>query len=139
MTQAENREFAGAKLALFIGDRVLVLRRDDRPDLPWPGYLDLPGGGREGSESPEACALRETHEEVGLVVRPDQLVWKRYYPEDPTPAFFFAAHLPAETEADIVFGSEGQGWLLMAPEAFVQSAEAVPHFRVRLADYLQSR
>ena len=136
MQYAENREFAGTKLALFIGADLLVIRRDDRPDLPWPGYLDLPGGGREGSESPEACVLRETREEVGLVLRLDQLVWKRYYEYDPTPAFFFAAHLEAGAEADIVFGSEGQGWELMAPQAYVAHSEAIPHFRVRVADYL---
>lgn len=136
MEQAENREFTGAKLALFIGAQVLVIRRDDRPDLPWPGYLDLPGGGREGSESPEACVLRETFEEVGLRLRADQLVWKRFYADDPTPAFFFAAHLPAGAEADIVFGSEGQGWMLMAPQDYVDHAEAVPHFRLRVRDYL---
>ena len=37
-------DFSGTKIALFIGDRLLVMRRDDRPDIPYPGYLDLPGG-----------------------------------------------------------------------------------------------
>lgn len=138
MAVADNRDFAGAKLALFIGGRLLVLRRDDRPGLPWPGYLDLPGGGKEEGESPEACALRETHEEVGLRVTREQLVWKRFYPDDPTPAWFFAAHLPASTESEIVFGNEGQGWILMPPEDFVGHSEAVPHFRLRVKDYLES-
>ena len=56
----------GAKLALFVGARLLVLHRDDRPGLLWPGFWDLPGGGREGAESPLDCALRETREEFGL-------------------------------------------------------------------------
>ena len=139
MEQSENREFEGAKLALFIGDRLLVIRRDDTPGLPWPGYLDLPGGGREASESPAACALRDTHEEVGLRLSESDLVWRRFYPDDPTPAWFFAAHLPALREADIVFGPEGQGWELMLPEAFVAHNEAVPHFRLRVKDYLENR
>lgn len=134
-----NRDFAGAKLALFIGDRLLVLRRDDKPGLPWPDYLDLPGGGKDAGESPEACVLRETREEVGLQVRHEQLVWKQFYPDDPTPAWFFAAHLPASAEANIVFGDEGQGWMLMLPEDFVAHDEAVPHFRLRVRDYLQHR
>lgn len=125
-------------MVLFIGDQLLVLRRDDKPGLPWPGYLDLPGGGREAGESPEACALRETLEEVGLHVTREQLVWKRFYPDDPTPAWFFAAHLPASAEADIIFGNEGQGWMLMPPEEFVGNDNAIPHFRLRLRDYLES-
>ncbi len=136
MHNMENREFAGAKLALFIGPQLLVLRRDDKPTIPWPGYLDLPGGGREGGESAEACVLRETSEEVGLVLRPDQLIWKRFYADDPSPAYFFAARLGADAEQDVVFGSEGQGWMLMGPQEFVAHPEAVPHFRLRVRDYL---
>ena len=36
------------------------------PGIPWPAFWDLPGGGREGTESPVECVLRETHEEFGL-------------------------------------------------------------------------
>jgi len=138
MEQSGNREFEGAKLALFIGEQLLVIRRDDRPGLPWPGYLDLPGGGKELGETPEVCVLRETFEEVGLRLRADQLTWRRYYPDDPTPAWFFAAHLPAAVVDDIRFGDEGQGWELMSPEAFVAHPEAIPHFRLRVQDYLNT-
>jgi 8-oxo-dGTP diphosphatase len=58
--------FVGCKLALLDGERVLVYTRDDRPDIQFPGMLDLPGGGREGNESPEDCVLRELEEEFGL-------------------------------------------------------------------------
>ena len=139
MEQSENREFEGTKLALFIGSQILVIRRDDKPDIPWPGYLDLPGGGCEAGETPTECILRETFEEVGLRLSPDQLCWSRFYPDDPTPAWFFAAHLPEGSERDIVFGSEGQGWMLMEPQAYVGDDEAVPHFRLRVQDYLQHR
>lgn len=53
-------DFHGAKLALFIGADLVVIRRHDRPDIPWPGALDLTGCGREGQESPVDCVLRET-------------------------------------------------------------------------------
>ena len=60
--------FVGAKLALFLGDHLAVILRDDRPDIPWPGRLDLPGGGRDGDENPQDCVLRETREELGLAL-----------------------------------------------------------------------
>lgn len=137
MTGWKNREFEGAKLALLLGGQLLVIRRDDRPDIAWPGYLDLPGGGREGQESPEACVLRETLEEVGLALAPQDLIWKRFYPDGPIPAWFFGANQPENRTRDIVFGDEGQGWLLMPPEEFVARAEAVPHFRLRVREFLQ--
>lgn len=139
MEQSGDRNFEGAKLALFIGPKLVVIRRDDKPGLPWPGYLDLPGGGREKGESAEACVLRETREEIGLELDINQLIWKRFYPNDPNPAWFFAAHLPAALESEIRLGSEGQDWSLMAPETYIASDRAVPHFRLRLRDYLSSK
>ena len=68
-------EFSGAKLALFLGQELLVILRDDRPDIPYPGHWDLPGGGREGDETPQACVLRETQEEVGLKLTENDLGW----------------------------------------------------------------
>ncbi len=131
-------DFLGAKLALFLGDQLLVIRRDDRADIPFPNHLDLPGGGREGAETPEACVLRETREEVGLVLTKDALVWGRRYVRPRGTAWFFAAHLGAESAGRVRFGDEEQGWSLMPPKAYTEHAEAVPHFRDHVADYLKT-
>jgi ADP-ribose pyrophosphatase YjhB (NUDIX family) len=37
-------------------------------------YYTLPGGGVEDGESPQEAAVRETHEELGLIVRVDGLL-----------------------------------------------------------------
>ncbi|AKO95572.1 MAG: NUDIX hydrolase [Marinovum algicola] len=135
----ENSQFAGTKLALFIGGKLLVIRRDNDPDIPWPNHLDLPGGGRECGESAADCVLRETHEEVGLRLDRKQLVYESAYDRPIGPMVFFAAHLPQDTVADIVFGNEGQGWMLMSPEDYANHPEAVPHFREQITKYLGSR
>ena len=51
--------FLGAKLAILVGDRIITILRDDIPTIPWPGHWDLPGGAREGAETPEETVLRE--------------------------------------------------------------------------------
>lgn len=128
--------FSGSKLALFLGAELLVILRDDKPDIPWPGYWDLPGGGREGEESPLDCVLRETWEEVGLVLSPREVSWSTSYLRPHGRVWFFAAHLPAARRADVRLGDEGQEWRLMAPETYCHHPLAVPHFAEQLTLYL---
>jgi 8-oxo-dGTP diphosphatase len=125
--------FLGAKAALFLGADVLTLQRDDLPHLPWPGHWDLPGGGREGCEVPEDCLLRELHEEFGLRLPPDRLVWRRAFPAATGSGrvWFFAGHLQAAEVADIRFGNEGQGWRLMPVAEFLAHPRAVAHLQDR--------
>ncbi|QBF30386.1 NUDIX hydrolase [Thalassococcus sp. S3] len=131
--------FSGAKLALFVGSDLLVILRDEKPDIPYPGYWDLPGGGREGGESPQDCALRETREEVGLIVPPDALIWERSYLRPLGRMWFFAARMPASIQSQVRFGNEGQCWRLMAPDAYLAHPKAIPQFATQLRLYLQDK
>ena len=131
-----DRDFHGAKLALFIGDRLATILRDDTATIPWPNHWDLPGGGREGLESGPACACRETQEELGLIVPEQDLCWGRLYQRKGQAFWFFAAHLPCTAEADIRFGNEGQRWELIHPHEYLKRQTAIPQFQTRLADYL---
>jgi 8-oxo-dGTP diphosphatase len=132
-------EFAGAKLALILGDRVLVYLRDDFAGLPFPGHWDLPGGGREGDETAEACVLRELEEEFGLRLGAERLIWRRDYPSAHLPGqrgVFFGGRVTAAEVGAVRFGSEGQRWEMMDAAAFVAHDLAVPALRGRLAEFL---
>lgn len=129
-------EFSGAKLALFIGKDLLVIRRDDRPDIPWPDHWDLPGGGREGDETPIDCALRETFEEVGLRLSEADIVWSVSYPRPRGTVWFFVSHQPSTVGDDVRFGNEGRCWRLMPPEEYCAHPKAVPHFTEQLKRYM---
>jgi 8-oxo-dGTP diphosphatase len=134
-------DFAGAKLVLLIGGRLLTLLRDSRNDIVFPGYWDMPGGAREGAETPEDCILRETREEFGLALAREALEWRALFDSPTTPglqAWWFAARLPAAAERSIVFGDEGQRWALMAPGDWLAEPRAIPHFRSRVRAGLQA-
>ena len=129
-------EFVGAKVALVCDGAILTYLRDDHDGLPWRNLWDLPGGGREGDETPEACLLREVHEEFGLHLPPDRLIWRRVWPSMADPArlsMFFAGALTGSEVAAIRFGCEGQRWEMMPVAAFMAHDRAVPEMQVRAA------
>lgn len=55
-------------------DAVLLVRRAERVGDPWSGQMAMPGGRREGDEDLLFTAIRETEEEVGIIVPPEALV-----------------------------------------------------------------
>ena len=75
--EIEISDFTGCKIALFCGDKLLTILRDDKENIPWPNMWELPGGGREGDESPFECAAREVFEELGIRLTKDCLVWRK--------------------------------------------------------------
>jgi 8-oxo-dGTP diphosphatase len=56
---------SGSSIILFNRKgQVLLFLRDDKPDIPFPGMWDLPGGHVEEGETPEVCIVREMLEEI---------------------------------------------------------------------------
>ena len=135
----DGAPFGGAKLALYLGDCLAVILRNAAPGLIFADHWDLPGGGREGDETPQDCALRECREELGLVVPPEAILWGQSFEEGPQTKWFFVAQLPQGAARDVVFGNEGQRWQLMSEEAFIQHSRAVPAFQDRLKIWINQR
>ncbi|QUJ76551.1 NUDIX hydrolase [Sulfitobacter albidus] len=131
--------FNGAKLALYMGTRLAVILRDDTPGLAFRNCWDLPGGGREGRETPLACALRECREELGLRVPARAIVWQRCYPAQDGARWFFVARMPRGMAHKIRLGEEGQRFMLMSEDIFLRHPDAIPAFRGRVAAYRRWR
>lgn len=63
-------DFAVAALIVTEDGRYLLQRRDDRPDIWYPGHWGLFGGAVEANETPRAALQRELREELELDVDP---------------------------------------------------------------------
>ena len=114
---------------------ILCYQRDDFAHIPWPGMWDLPGGGREGDETAEACVLRELAEEFGLALGPERLIWRRKLPamlDVRQSSWFFTARIEAAEIAAIRFGDEGQHWRMMPVGRFMAHPLAVPELQRRV-------
>lgn len=138
--EIEISDFTGCKIALFCEDRILTILRDDKSNIPYPNTWELPGGGREGEESPFECASREVYEELGIHLTEDCLLWSKVYPSmlfEGKESVFLVGKLRQEQFDSIVFGDEGQAYKLMPIEEFLHSKQAVPQLQGRLKDYLE--
>lgn len=134
-------KFRGAKLALIRDDKLLIYRRDQKADIPFPGLLDMPGGGREGKESAEKCVLRELQEEFGIDLSEDRLTYRRKYANSDgvTSSYFFVSSILELELNNISFGTEGEYWALMGIREYLEHPDGIPLLQTRLKDYLSSR
>ena len=138
--EIELTDFTGSKIALFCGDKLLTILRDDKTTIPWPNMWELPGGGREGDESPFECAAREVYEELGIHLTEDCMLWSRVYPSvlyEGRYSVFMVGQLRQEQFDNITFGDEGQDYKLMSIEEFLSSDKVVPQLQERLKDYFK--
>lgn len=133
-------DFTGCKIALICNGRILTILRDDKEDIPWPNLWELPGGGREGDESPFECVAREVYEELNIHLSKDDVIWSWIYPsmlDENKKSVFLVGKLTQEQFESIIFGDEGQGYKLVRLEEFLASDRVVPQLQGRLRDYLE--
>ena len=136
----QQLDYTGCKIALICDGRILTILRDDKPTIPWPNLWELPGGGREGDESPFECAAREVYEELTIQLSKDDIIWSWIYPsmlDENKKSVFLVGKLTQEQFDSIVFGDEGQGFKLMSIEEFLTLDQVVPQLQERVRDYVE--
>ena len=138
----KRMEFSGCKIALICDNKLLTILRDDIPIIPWPNMWELPGGGREGEETPFECVQREVFEELGLKLEEAAIVWAKEYKGmlDPDKtSIFMVGTITQEDFASIAFGDEGQTYQMMDMSQFLADEKVIPQLQNRLRDYLEVR
>ena len=134
-------EFNGANGMLFIGNQILVYRRDTKTAKS-SGCIDMIGGGRENYETPFETFKREVREEVGLDIERSDIQFSCPFEsyDDPTKISFFFVTKPLNyKQSDIKFGAEGTEWLMMTPQEFIDRPDGIERQQKRVKDYLDGK
>ena len=135
-----NMAFGGAKIALYLGDRLVVILRDDHKGLPFAGCWDLPGGGREDDETPIETVARELFEELHIVLESTKIIYEvreTVETRHGAAVHFFVARWDGLADDGVVLGDEGQRWCWMPVSDFVSRKDVVAPLRGRLSRALQ--
>ncbi len=135
-------DFTGVKVALLLGDELVMIQRDKKPGLRFAGLWDFPGGAREGDETALQCVAREVDEELALKLRPETIVWQKKRPamhDAKLSAYFMVARITQSDVKAIKFGNEGLGWKLMAIKDFMAAEDVVEPLKARLEEYLANQ
>ena len=138
----KQMEFSGCKIALICDDKLLTILRDDISTIPWPNMWEVPGGGREGEETPFECVQREVLEELGLKLEEADIVWAKDYQGMLNPdktSIFMVGTITQEDFASIVFGDEGQAYQMMDVNQFLSDDKVIPQLQARVRDYLEDK
>ena len=138
----ERFEFTGCKITLICEGQILTILRDDKETIPYPNMWDLPGGGREGNETPFECVAREVYEELNIQLSKADVIWFRLYPsmlDGNKKSVFLVGRLTQEQFESIIFGDEGQGYKLVSFEEFLTSDRVVPQLQERVREYVEKK
>lgn len=138
-TFSKQANFQGVKGLVFIGDKIVVYRRDDKTSL-YPLLMDLPGGRTEEGESPFETFQREVKEEFGLDIKESDVQFSTKRPSFSHPgkeSYFIVVSSPSIQETDIVFGDEGLEFFLMNPKEFVGLPDGIQRLQEWVAEYVE--
>jgi 8-oxo-dGTP diphosphatase len=97
----------GAKAFVVFNKKLMFILRDDNPNIPFPNTWNLPGGGVEDDESPEAALIRELKEEINITPKKVTFLGEKTY-QDGEKVYRFLVKLNENEYKSVRLGDEGQ-------------------------------
>ena len=97
----------GAKAFVIYNKKILLILRDNKPDIPNPNTWNFPGGGIEEGEAPLETLKRELQEEISII--PKDIHWlgkTTYY--NKVSVYRYIVWLDQNEYEDLILGDEGQ-------------------------------
>ena len=89
----EKNKIIGCTWILFSTKekKILMMKRDKKVGIPYPGSWVFPGGTAEETETPEECLLREIQEELGYSPNPENIkkFLVLFYPGEKAIEYFY--------------------------------------------------
>ncbi len=130
----------GTKGLVFIGDKIIIYRRDFNTELH-PGELDVPGGGYENGERPIDTFIREVKEEFNLELVESDFEYARMYFSAVVAGkfgWFCVARVDEKRAEHLMLGDEGLDYMLLTIDEYLSAQDAWPTFQERTQNYLDS-
>lgn len=98
-------KFGAGIILINSNNEVLLLLRDNKPEIPFPNQWDIPGGEIEQGETPDLTIRREMNEEMGLDNLNDIKLFKIYRTDNLTDFIFWKK---LDLNVDEIILNEGQ-------------------------------
>ena len=119
---------------IFLNHRneVLLLLRDNKPDIPFPNMWDLPGGHVENGETPEQCIIREMREELEIDIGEFFLFSIEEFPERIEYTFW----IKVDSDLSKIKPTEGQ-YLRWFTEQEIKNTELALGFNLILNNFFR--
>lgn len=122
--------------------KYLLQHRDDKAEIFFPNHWCMFGGGIDHKESPTDAAIRETQEELGIIISPDRLsyittLWFDFSFEnarEPYSRIFLAMAISNDEIQQLKLG-EGQGMSFLTIEEALTRVQIAPYDAMALWMY----
>ena len=119
-----------AGIILFKENKFLLPLRDNKPNITYPHYWGIFGGGVEKGETPQQAIVRELQEELGLKIENPELILKNKFKGETRYTF--------KQEIKDISGlqlNEGKEMRLFTKEEILNLKNTVPYLKRLIKKY----